>query len=75
MFEDLHLDPLSLSNNMFRKWVEICLNLIIKFIPSMVGILSYQTRQGYQHFLSEDQKTIPLNLLSLVSSKYLPILS
>lgn len=30
MFEDLRLDPLSFSNYLFKKWVEICLNLIIK---------------------------------------------
>lgn len=30
MFEDLHLDPLSLSNHLFKKLIEICLNLIIK---------------------------------------------
>lgn len=30
MFEDLHLDPLSLSNYLVKKWVEISLNLILK---------------------------------------------
>lgn len=46
MFEDLHLDPLSVSNYLFKKQVEICLNLIIKVCSWHDGnpLLSNKTR-------------------------------
>lgn len=46
MFEDLHLDPFSLSNYLFKKWVEIYLNLIIKVYSQHDGnpLLSSKTR-------------------------------
>lgn len=56
MFEDLHLDPLSLSNYLFKKQVEMCLNLVIKVDSWHDGNPLKSNKTRIPPFLSKNQE-------------------